>query len=96
MVSRKTAHCTHAWLPVCRIAFESDPDAFMAKVEPEQQALRQKVLDARSRLRDVKVPMQLQVRDARPWHAACGGQAHNQAPPRHHRSTLSMTGTGLW
>lgn len=53
----------------------------MTTVEPEQQALRQKVLDARGRLKDVKVPMQLQVSEARqgrPGHAAGGGgQAHN-------------------
>lgn len=45
-----------------RIAYESNADAFAAKVEPDQEALRQKLEAARNMLAKVQVPKELKLK----------------------------------
>ena len=44
-----------------RMEYEADPDAFQIKVMPEQQALMKKLMDARGRLRSVRLNPALQL-----------------------------------
>ncbi|KAF8073212.1 chlI [Scenedesmus sp. PABB004] len=44
-----------------RIAFEADPEAFLERVRPDQEALTAKLVAARERLPKIKVPRELQL-----------------------------------
>lgn len=44
-----------------RLAFETNPEALMARVQPQQAVLTAKITDARKRLTSVKVPYKIQL-----------------------------------